>query len=184
VKNIKRTATRFGFIAAMLFALVAMVMPVAAADTIVASGTLTGALVGTTSGNLSFAATLTGVSQTLLAPGTGSIDTVALNATDSTNGTGFHITLAATPFASNGTPGDVLGAFSFTGGTLTAGGTVGTAGALNATPLSVFVIAQANETSNATSNGLSPTFSLVIPAAAIAHADYHSTLTVAYATGP
>lgn len=181
MKNIKRTATRFGFIAAMLFALVATVMPVAA-DTITADGTLIGALVGTTTPGLAFTATLTGVSQTV----TPTINTVALNATDSTNGTGFHITLAATSFKSTGTPTDVLGAFTFTGGTLTtiSGGTVGTAGALNATPLSVFAITQAQEISNATLHGISPTFSLVIPATAIAHSDYHSTLTVAYATGP
>ena len=181
MKNIKRTATRFGFIAAMLFALVATVMPVAAVNLpITATGNLTGVVTGSTSGALAFTATLNGTTQTV----TPATDTVALSATDSTNGTGFHILLAATSFASLVAPADVLGAFSFTGGTAIGGGSIGTSSVLSATAITVSVVAQANETSNATQNGISPAFSLVIPGTAIAHNDYTSILTVAYATGP
>lgn len=183
MKNIKRTATRFGFIAAMLFALVAMVMPVTAA-TITATSNITGVITPTTSGTLAFAATLTGAAQTI----TPATNSVSLSATDSTSpDSGLNITLLATTFKSTSVTTDVLGAFGFTGGaqTTAAAGTVSAAGQIDtATALKVFSLTAAQDTSTTAAYGLTPTFNLLIPLAAKAHSDYTSTLTVAYAAGP
>lgn len=185
MKNIKRTATRFGFIAAMVFALVATVMPVAAVNgPIGASGVATGSLTGSAGGSFNFAVTLSGVNQTGIAT-VG--NTSFANAIDSTNTNGFNISLSATSFVSTAAPADSLGTIVFTGGTTTTvgGGSVLAAGtALAAGALKVFTIANGNETSNSTSNGLNPTFTLSVPANTIAHTDYNSTLTASFVQGP
>jgi hypothetical protein len=187
VNRLKSQVTRFGFIAGLLAMLaMATAAPALAADTVAATGDLSGGFSGTSSGALSFAGAVNGTAQTLANGG------ATLNGADFSNPPlGWNIQVNPSVFT--GTAGSlsttalsVLDVPVATCHALTTCGTAPTNTTTYPVALTAGAASKIYSVSTATGAGsfdIVPTFNLNIAATDLA-GSYSSTLTVAYTTGP
>jgi hypothetical protein len=186
VNKLKHQVTKFWFVAALLAVLAIATAAPALADTITANGTLSGGFSGTSSGSLSFAATVNGTAQTVGNSG------ATLNGADFSNPPlGWNIQVNPAAFA--GPAGSLsptaLSVLDVPVATCHAATTCGTAPTntttypvtlTTSTPSKIYSVSTAT---GAGSFDISPTFNLHIAATDLA-GSYSSTLTIGYTTGP